>query len=332
LGGLSAELKAASLRAGASAAGIAPAEPATKADALHEWLVQGKHGSMSFLRRDEAIRADIRRWYPEARSVLVCAFQYGEACGPVMPEHGLLARYAALEDYHESLSDRMRSVLAWLQAKKPEANGRIFVDSSPVLERAYAWRAGLGWIGRNRLLINEKTGSFFLLAGLALNLELEADEPVRNLCGSCRKCLQACPSRALDEESLDARLCTAYLTVEHKAAIPEERRAGIGNWIAGCDLCQEACPWNAAAGAGCLKPLLPRAQGLEELAALGPSAMCKRFASTPVSRLRRGRLLRNVLLAMGNAGLSSFRGTLETFSRQPDPVLAEAARWGLSRL
>ncbi|MDD5656260.1 MAG: tRNA epoxyqueuosine(34) reductase QueG [Elusimicrobia bacterium] len=334
MAGLAAALKARARQAGADAAGVAAAGPVLEARRLREWLERGRHGSMSFLERGAETRADIRLWYPPAKSVLMCAFRYaGSGAEAPGPAHGLIARYAALEDYHEALRARMQSVLDWLRLRAPGARGRAFVDTSPVLERAYARRAGLGWIGKNCLLVSPALGSYFLLAGLALDLELEPDEPAAEHCGGCRRCLEACPAGALTApRELDARLCTAYLTVEHRGGVPEPRRRALGLWLAGCDLCQEACPWNREPKPGALKPAAQRLQPLAALAAMTAADLRRRFGATPLARLRRARLLRNVLLAMGNSGLARWRPELETYSRDPDPVLAESARWSLARL
>ncbi|MDD5630188.1 MAG: tRNA epoxyqueuosine(34) reductase QueG [Elusimicrobia bacterium] len=343
---LAAELKERARQAGASLAGIASARPAAQA-ALAEGLLPGPESeSLAYLRRDADVRQDIRRWYPEAKSVLVCGFSYGGQ-GPTVPEGagpsplagrdagmGRIARYALHEDYHRSLKLRMQEVLAWLRDRQPGADGRIFVDSSPVRERLYGAAAGLGWIGRNRLLISETAGSFFLIAGLALNLELEPDRPVPGRCGSCRRCLDACPTGALGPEGgFRAGRCIAYLTIEHRGPVPPGLRRGVGCWVAGCDLCQEACPWNEGrTAAGVLEPLLPGDLPLAELAGLGEPSFRERFGRTPLTRLKRRGLARNALLAMGNSGDARLRPVLERFRADPDPVLQEQALWSLSRL
>jgi len=339
-------LKAAARAQGASLAGIAPAAPPPQASLLEAQLAEDRGASLSYLKRDAAVRQDIRRWYPQARSVLVCGFPYGgqgpavpegEGCSPLAGRDGSLgriARYAACEDYHRVLKARMEAVLSWLKIREPGADGRVFADSSPVLERLYGAAAGLGWIGKNRLLISEEVGSFFLIAGLALNLPLGSDSPVPGRCGSCRRCLEACPTGALGEgHPFAAGRCIAYLTIEHRGPLPEEHRPRMGNWVAGCDLCQEACPFNGGPPRSrTLAPVLPAEIPLEEAALCGEQGFRERFGRTPLSRLKARGLKRNALLAMGNSGLPRFRAALERSSGDPDPMLSEQARWSLARL
>jgi epoxyqueuosine reductase len=331
---LAEELKERARREGASLAGIAPASPPPQASLLEAQLSGEEASSLGYLKRDAEVRQDIRRWYPAARSVLVCGFTYSGKPPERAEDKGRIARYAACEDYHRVLKARMEAVLSWLKTREPGADGRVFVDSSPVLERLYGAAAGLGWIGKNRLLISEGTGSFFLIAGLALNLPLESDGPAPERCGDCRLCLEACPARALGEgRPFAAGRCIAYLTIEHRGPLPEEHRPRMGNWVAGCDLCQEACPFNRAdARDGALAPLLPREFPLEELAGCDEPGFRERFGRTPVSRLKARGLKRNALLAMGNSGQERFRATLQSFSQDLDPVLSEQARWSLARL
>ena len=314
--------------------GIAPAQPAPQASLLEALLENSPGASLAYLKRDASVRQDVRRWYPQAKSVLICGFGYRGGPEAKGTDTGRIARYAAHEDYHRVLKSRLETVLSWLLQREPDADGRVFVDSSPVLERLYGAAAGLGWIGKNRLLISESAGSFFLIAGLALNLELESGQPVPERCGSCRRCLDACPTRALEDgRGFAAGRCIAYLTIEHRGPLPEERRAGMGRWVAGCDLCQEACPWNeGTAPDGVLEPVLPMELPLAELAALDEPGFRERFGRTPVARLKRQGLARNALLAMGNSGQARFRKVLELFMESPDPMLREQARWSLARL
>jgi epoxyqueuosine reductase len=315
---------------------VAPAAASGDAAAYDAWLAQGMHGTMSYMARNEASRRDIRAWYPEAKSILVCAFSYGGPQPAPSPEKGRLARYAVREDYHPILKAKMEELLSWLNRELlPSAQGRAFCDMSPLLERSYARRAGLGWQGKNAMLIGPRLGSYFLLAGLALDVELPSDETEADHCGSCTRCLDECPTDAFaGPRVLDASKCIAYATIEHKGPIPEPLRAGTGNWIFGCDVCQEVCPWNRFETPGRALPAASESLDipLEEAAALDDAAFRERFRRLPVSRAKRRGLLRSVLLAMGNSGSTRFRSTLEKFAADPDETLAEQARWSLARL
>lgn len=293
------------------------------------------HGTMGYLARNAESRRDIRAWRPSARSVLVCAYSYGGGRPAPAPGKGRLARYAVREDYHPLLKAKMAALLEWLKTLAPEAAGLPFCDTSPLLERSYARRAGLGWQGKNAMMISPDLGSYFLLAGLALDLELPADEPQADHCGTCRRCLDACPTDAFPRPGvLDASRCVSYFTIENKGPVPEEFRPGVGDWVFGCDACQDACPWNRFERPGTALPA-PRESlevPLEELAGLDDAAFRARFRALPVSRAKRRGLLRNALLAMGNSGRARFRPLLERFAADADELLAEQARWSLARL
>lgn len=321
--------------AGADLAGIAPAKPLPEAAAYKAWTEAGMQGTMDYMARNASSREDIANWYPEARSVLVCGFGYADNGATRAPAgHGRVARYAALPDYHDELRRRMGEVLDWLKAERPGADGRIFVDTSPLLERLYARYAGIGWVGKNTMLIAPKLGSYFFLTGIALNVDLPLDEPVPDHCGTCNRCLEACPTDAFPKERvLDASKCIAYFTIEHRGEIPEGFREGIGNWVMGCDVCQEVCPWNRFAVAGSVFPkFIESTQPLEDLGRLDESTFKRRFGNTPLSRAKRRGVVRNALLAMGNSRDPRFRPVLERYAKDPDPVLAEQAGWSLSRL
>lgn len=305
------------------------------------------HGGMDYMARRRETREDVTRWFPRARSVVLCAFSYHDGREPVSePSAGRLARYALPLDYHDELEDRMRGLLAWYEAHvprpeplasrgSPPARGRVFVDSSPVLERLYARYAGIGWVGKNTLVLSKDIGSFFLLAGLAVDAELAADEPVPEHCGTCRRCLDACPTGAFPEPRvLDATRCVAYFTVEAKdVPVPEGFREGVGDWVFGCDACQDICPFNRfATAASVFTPRLDASQDLEELASLDERDFERRFSGTPLARTGRRALARNALLAMGNSGDPRFIPALERHAAGPDPLLAEQARWSLERL
>lgn len=332
---LAAALKRRALEAGAQLAGLAPAAALPESAAYDAWVAQGRHAAMSYMARNQEARRDIRAWYPEARSVLMCAFGYAQnGDSPPRAGMGRLARYAVLPDYHVELRRRLDGVLDWLRAAAPGSDGRAFVDTSPLLERLYGRYAGLGWVGRSTLLISPKLGSYFFLAGAALNVELPADEPASDRCGSCRRCIEACPTQAFPEDRvLDANKCISYWTIEHKGAVAPGIREGLQDWVLGCDVCQEVCPWNRfARPSDAFPPPGETSLPLEELASLDAAAFKKRFGDTPLARAKRRGIVRNALLAMGNSGDARHAPALERFLHDEDEVLREQAEWSLARL
>jgi len=294
------------------------------------------HGAMGYMERDPQARADVRAWFPEARSVAVAAFSYRiPDDAPELPGTGRLAAYARPPDYHDTLKEIMRDAARWCSERWPGTAAKPFVDTSPLLERLYARAAGLGWVGKNTMLLSRKAGSYFLLAGMALDRELAPDTPVSDHCGSCRRCLDACPTDAFAEARvLDASRCVAYFTVEHrKKPIPEAFREGHGDWLFGCDACQEACPWNRfAKEARVFEARLPPRLDPEEIVAMTPEEFHLRFKGTPLRRTGWAALVRNALLVMGNSKDPAHRNSLERYARHDDAVLAEQARWSLAQL
>lgn len=295
------------------------------------------HGEMDYMARNEASRLDIRAWMKDAKSVLVCGFSYGDPGARRGPRegHGRLARYSVRKDYHELLRARMNEVRDWLAAAVPGARGVAFCDMSPILERSYAAAAGLGWQGKNTMLLGADIGSYFLIAGLAMNIDLPGDPAGPDRCGTCTRCLDACPTDAFPRERvLDASRCVSYFTIETKGPIPEPFREGIGDWVYGCDVCQEVCPWNRFEKPA--RALPPEKVGtelpLDGLAGPASAGLRARLKGLPVARAVRRRLTRNALLAMGNSRLERFRPILASYQDDADPVLAEQARWSLSRL
>ena len=328
---ISQALKGYALNSGADLVGLAPARPLPEAWAYHKWIAANRQGTMDYMAKNSPSREDITHWYPEAKSVLICGFNYADNKDrQSLPENGRIARYAALPDYHPELKKRMKSILEWFKTAAPGSEGRIFVDTSPLLERLYARYAGIGWVGKNTMLIAPKLGSYFFIAGIALNQDLDYDEPVPDHCGSCNRCLKACPTGAFPEPKvLDASRCIAYFTIEHRGKIPEQFRPKIGNWIMGCDLCQEACPWNRFALSGCVFQSGQTNIPLEEIAELSEEQFKARFGKTPLSRAKRRGILRNALLAMGNSRNPRFKPALKRYSENSDPLLSEQAAWSL---
>jgi epoxyqueuosine reductase len=265
------------------------------------------NGEMDYMARNTESRRDIRAWMPDAKSVLICGFSYAEPGARPAPKegHGRLARYAVRSDYHPILRGRMNEVGAWLASAVPGARGVAFCDMSPILERSYAAAAGLGWQGKNTMLLGRDIGSYFLLAGLALNIELPADPAQPDHCGSCTRCLDACPTDAFPKEHvLDASKCIAYFTIESKHAIPEPFREGVGDWVYGCDICQEVCPWNAAAPRSADPAWQPRAAwdrvDLLTLAQRSDDDLTAALRGSPMQRAGVRGLRRNLAVALSH--------------------------------
>jgi len=341
------DAKALALALGFDRAGVAPAEPGPHAAFLREWLARGYDGEMAWIGRRAEERMDPRAVLPGARSVIAVALVYDPATpelrGPVPA--GRVARYAGGDDYHDVLGERLEALGAALEARAgaPVA-WRAYVDTGPVLEREVAARAGLGWIGKNTCLIDPELGSYLFLGVLLCDLALAPDAPVADHCGSCRACLDACPTDAFPEPFvLDATRCLSYTTIELRGAIPEPLRAGQGDRVFGCDVCQEVCPWNTRSRrrvppdpAGLRARLAPRAAwrapSLAWLLALDDSAWRAATADTALRRAKRRGLVRNALVAAGNAGDRSLAPAVRRQAEGDDPLLAEHARWALARL
>lgn len=334
------------LALGFDLAGIAPADPPPHAQSLREWLARGFAGEMGWLARRVEERIDPRRVLAGARSAVALAVVYdpgrpGAFDGP----HARIARYAGGEDYHDLLLDRVRAFEAALVAlaERP-VRTRGYVDTGPVLERAIAARAGLGWIGKNTCLIHPRLGSYLFLAVVLTDLALEPDAAEPDHCGSCRACIDACPTGAFPEPwVMDATRCIAYTTIESRGPIPEPLREAHRDWTFGCDVCQEVCPWNRrerrvvpADPHGLRARLAPRAEwrspALDWLLALDRDAWQRATRGTALRRARFRGLLRNALVAAGNSGDERLVPLVRRHAEGDDALLAEHARWALERL
>ena len=339
-----------------------------------EWVEAGRAGEMAWLTRRDAdgrlVRGDLRRSMPWARSVVVCAVNYNadapRSTATASPTAGWIARYAWSgqtsavvideepdgepflrgSDYHEVLLDKLRRLEARLRERFAGVETRCYVDTGPVLERGYAARAGVGWIGKNTCVLNQKMGSWLLLGVVVTSLELAPEAmllPAADRCGTCTRCIEACPTDALimptpdrPERTMDATRCISYLTIEKKGAIDEGLREGMGRQVFGCDICQDVCPWNRRAPVA-EKPAMPVRRELvnPELAWLGAMdgpEFNRWFRGSPLERTRRKRVLRNVAIAMGNSRQAEFVPRLEEWAAGEDEVLAEAARWALGKI
>jgi epoxyqueuosine reductase len=315
-------------------AGVALAEPAGDFARYREWVDRGFAGEMRYLtdRRAE-VRRDPRNLLDSARSI-ICV---GKLYNTEGPPDGAVSRYAWGEDYHRVMRDGLARMVGLLEREAGPFEHKICVDTAPLLERSYAREAGLGWIGKNTCLIHEPLGSWFFLGEILTSLEIEPDAPPPDRCGSCTRCIDACPTEALvpngDEWTLDSNRCISYLTIELRGPIPEERREGMGAHIFGCDICQDVCPWNRRA------PLTdePAFQAgdlpdLENFAKLTSGAFHHTTRESPLARARHSGILRNVSVAMGNLGLDRFRESLEDMATSAEQVVAEHARWALKKL
>ncbi len=323
--------------------GIAPAERPTHADFYLEWLERGHAGEMAYLARPDAVerRVDPGAVLSGARSIVVVAMNYNNGDdGPVDdPARPVIARYARGSDYHSIFEEKLKQLAEALrEICGREVNTRAYVDYGPVLERDHAQRAGLGWIGKNTVLIDPALGSYLFLGAIITDAALEPDEPFRfDHCGTCERCIDACPTGAIiGPRMLDARLCISYLTIELRGPIPRELRPLIGNRVFGCDICQEVCPWNRDIPETCEVRFRPRTDlpnaELIELMGLGEREFRERFASSAVERARRSGLLRNVAVALGNWGDAAAVPALISGLNDADALVRGHSAWALGRI
>ena len=328
--------------------GVAPTAKFEELERLPEWLARGYAGEMKYLH--DPRRSDPAQVLDGARSVIVCALNYRteQPYSTEVPSsaagdrpRGWISRYAWGDDYHEILGAKLNALLARMRGEFAEPFvARAYVDTGPIVERIAAHHAGLGWLAKNTMLINEQLGSWLFLGVIVTSLDLaptmHAGESLpADLCGNCRVCIDACPTGAIVEPYiLDARRCISYLTIELRAAIPEEFRNAMGRMVFGCDICQDVCPWNSRAPLTQEAAFEPRhfAPPLEELAALTEDDFRSRFRDSPIQRARYAGFLRNVAIAMGNSGLEKFREPLERLASFPNDLVSDQARWALQQL
>jgi epoxyqueuosine reductase len=323
--------------------GIAPATPADGFDRYREWLDRGFAGEMDYLHRHEEARHDPSSILADVRSVIMVGMNYvgcetdDEAPVPSsefhVPSSGKVARYARGPDYHRVLWDKLDRLLEWLQQQVPGCRGRSVVDTAPLLERDFARRAGLGWIGKNTMLINKRRGSFFFLGALLVDIELAADMPHEaNHCGTCTACLDACPTQAFTGPGwLDARRCISYLTIELRGPIPDDLKTGIGDWLFGCDVCQEVCPWNHWSLEASAEDGLLRLDPID-LLSIDDAEFRRRFRGTVLRRSKRRGLLRNAAIVLGNSGDEAALPALSKALSDPEQDVREAANWAIERI
>lgn len=300
------------------------------------WLAEGRAGEMDYLAREPERRFDPRMLDPRMRSVVSLGYPYD---APRVPQidwrrelRGRIASYALGEDYHRYVLDKARAVASALAASQPGSMARVYVDTGPVFERDWADAAGIGWFGKNTNILNRERGSYLFLSEIFTDIELEgSDRPYGDYCGTCRRCLDLCPTQALaDGYLMDARLCISYLTIELRGAIPVELRPKLGNWIFGCDICQEVCPWNDEGAGPANDELVPN---LPELMTLDEEGFRRRFRASAIKRTKRRGLLRNVAVALGNSGNREAVGVLvRTLKTEPEALVRAHAAWALGQL
>jgi epoxyqueuosine reductase len=336
---LEAHLKGQAHALGFELAGIAPAAPADGFDRLRDWLDRGFAGDMDYMHRHAEARRHPAAVLPEVRSVVMVGMSHlADNQELLSPQLGRIARYARGADYHDVLRARLNRLLAWVEGEAPGCRGRGVVDTAPLLERDFARRAGLGWFGKNTMLLNKRHGSYVLLGALLLDLELRPDAPHEaSHCGTCTACLDACPTHAFAAPGLlDSRRCLSYLTIELKGPVPEELRPEMREWLFGCDVCQEVCPWNRKALPGAEPALGTRpdlvAVDLVELLGYSEEEFRRRFRGTALWRTRRRGLLRNAALILGNRGDPAALPVLRRALDDPEPVIRDAAAWAIARI
>ncbi len=341
-------------RLGFELVGVTTPDPPPHFSTFEDWLREERHGEMGYLATEQARqrRADLRQILlgdgAQCQSILVVGLRY-PAAGPLCIDNrasksqpaGRVAAYAWGDDYHTVLVERLKQLVTFIEDRFGETLPyRIYTDTGPILERDLAQRAGLGWIGKNTCLINPKAGSYFLLGEVFLGVALEPDAPFEtDQCGNCTRCLDACPTGCiLPDRTIDARRCISYLTIELKGPIPVELRPAIGNWIFGCDICQEVCPWNQrfarsqGDAAFAPRPGLPEPSLIDELS-LTPQAFNRKFAGSPVKRAKRRGYLRNVAVALGNSADPPSLSALANALTQDGEFLVRAhAAWALGQI
>jgi epoxyqueuosine reductase len=334
---------------------VTTAQPPASATEFQQWLARGWQGEMGYLQRNAGKRIEPQRVLEGVRSVIALAATYscdrpdssrstrkqprpGDTVSQGERPSGVVARYARFQDYHDVLAGSLKDLVRFINSLGPAGTRSLwYVDTGPILERDLAQRAGIGFIGKHTNLISRRLGNWLFLAEILTTLELEPDSPEQNRCGTCARCLAACPTGAIRAPfQLDARLCISYLTIELKGTIPVELRSAIGNRIYGCDDCLAVCPWNRFARAGRLMQRAVRSDlntpDLLELLSLDEAGFKARFAGTAIIRGKRRGLLRNVCVALGNVGDRTALPSLERARQDPEPLVAEHATWAIEQI
>jgi epoxyqueuosine reductase len=308
---------------------------------LAEFVAEGRHGQMAWMAERMGWRSDPTALWPEARSVIMLAEVYTPNADPLAAlerrDRATISVYAQNRDYHDLVKKRLKRVGRWLLDQAPGHQIKVFVDTAPVMEKPLAEAAGLGWQGKHTNLLSRELGNWFFLGAIFTTIELQPDPPEHEHCGSCTACLDICPTAAFPAPfQLDARRCISYLTIEHKGPVAPELREKMSNRIYGCDDCLAVCPWNKFAAEATELRYAARAEldspPLEKLAALDDAGFRAMFAGSPIKRIGRDRFVRNVLYAIGNSGEKRLEPAAQSLTDDPDPTVAEAARWAVERL
>lgn len=328
-------IKAQAYALGFDLAGIASLGDVETHSHFIEWITSGYAGQMQYLERGAAKRRDTRSPFANVRSAIVVGLDYGGRA-----PSGTVARYARSDDYHDIMIAKLRELQTWLENQEGrKLTAKAYVDTGPILERDLARKAGLGWFGKNTMLVNQKMGSFFFIGSLLVDIDLAADQPFEaDRCGTCTRCIDACPTGALQPgRVLNATKCISYLTIELRGPIPETLREPMGELVYGCDICQDVCPWNVSFARESTPAALNRREDLDApdlvaLLSLDDEGFRAAFRKSPIKRTKRTGLARNVAVAMGNSGNKNYIPALETATQDADQVVRDHAEWALAKL
>jgi len=334
----SAEIKNFARTLGFDLTGIAPVHNTPESSFYSDWLARGYAGEMHYLERQSEARLNPASLMPGIRSVIVCAVNYNTDYPQTATDRlrTWISRYAWGEDYHETLGRKLDKLARWIREQSP-AQTRTYVDTGPVNERVFARYAGIGWFGKNTCIINQGIGSWLFLGCVLTDLELEVDTPPADRCGTCTRCIDACPTHAiLEPYVLDSRKCISYTTIELRGEIPQAEREGIGHHLYGCDICQDVCPWNRRAPVSAAAEFQPR-DGLfwpeiDALLSLDETAWGRMIRGTAMRRAKVKGLLRNLMVVAGNSGVSELAGKIEKFLQHSDATVRSHAEWALRKL
>ncbi len=340
---LTQEIKNKAQELGFELVNVIPVSPSTTIDIYAQWLALGYSGKMAYLDKHFEKKQDLRKVMPQTLSLVSLAMNYHTISIPEdeknNPSKGVLSSYAWGEDYHQVIREKLEQLRTYIETTSPhQEDSRVYVDTGPILEREYAQHAGLGWLGKNSMLINWEKGSWFFLAEILLDIELEYNAAIPlGDCGNCTRCIDACPTKAIvSDRQVDARRCLSYLTIELKEAIPQEFRPAMGNLIFGCDICQEVCPWNRKAPISQELGFQPRKNNLMpdliDLMFLSQEEFSRRFKNSPVKRAKRRGFLRNVAVALGNWGNSQAIPALKHGLSDKESLIKSHSAWALGQI